>query len=555
MKIRKQILAGAVASGMIGLAACGGGSEGTQDVGTNASGNNAGSSSRVFHARAIDGYLAGASVYVDQNGNNQLDAFEPRALTDNEGYFSYNHRTGTNYCADGGLGQYCLRGAIAANTEVVIRVTGGYDTVTQLPFKGVLSLRSSDLNRDDLRLVTPQTSMVADSSSNVQSKIDALIAAGLLQPNGSLKDDLLAGGNVEEMSRAQLAAIISRMVGEVGNLSLGQVTFEELEPNAWAASYVAMATKLIGGVGTGSETFESYFSSAAPLAEIARLAIYSAQNAGQVAPASFQLANQGAFQPLLHVSADLVALNEEILVALPGAATPEELKAILRLQAVVAERALQNPSDPELADLVDWTRTQLAQGNGLGTDFIALGADNIDLGALIAPSFNFDPNSNSISASAKIPAGAATAFASLVNTAFSVSLDERDEQGDAVFFVSGAANARSGDIKVCVRYRGDDGDFDTTTSTDPNGALLVGGHWSLLDDHTLTLSIDVAGGVRSLLLKAVGTSASGLDYRFDFGDDLSDWSGAAPAGFAAGSVPATDAACRASLIERFGQLT
>ncbi len=85
-----------------------------------------------------------------------------------------------------------------------------------------------------------------------------------------------------------------------------------------------------------------------------------------------------------------------------------------------------------------------------------------------------------------------------------------------------------------MRYRGDDGDFDTTSSTDPNGALLVGGHWSLLDDHTLTLSIDVAGGVRSLLLKAVGTNGSGLDYRFDFGDDLSDWSGAAPAGFTAG---------------------
>ncbi len=32
MKIRKQILAGAVASSMIGLAACGGGSKGTQDV-------------------------------------------------------------------------------------------------------------------------------------------------------------------------------------------------------------------------------------------------------------------------------------------------------------------------------------------------------------------------------------------------------------------------------------------------------------------------------------------------------------------------------------------
>lgn len=551
MTIRKQILAGAVASSMMGLAACGGGgSTGTQDTGTNASGNSA-STSRVFHARAIDGYLAGASVYVDQNDNGKLDAFEPRALTDSEGYFSYNHRTGTNYCADGGLNQYCLRGNIPASTEVLIRVTGGYDTVTQLPFKGVLSLRVSDLNRDDLRLVTPQTSMVADSSTT-QSKIDALIAAGVLQPSGSLKDDLLGGGNIEEMTRVQLAAIMSRVAGEVGYRSLGASVFQDVESIAWANSYVAMAAKLFEAP---TQSFDAVFSSPEAILEVVRRSLYAAQNAGQVAPPSYQLPNPTSYQPLMQFTADLVALNEEIVAALRGAGTPEDLKAILRLQMVAAERALQNPYDPQLDNLADWVRTQLAQGNGLGTDFTALGEDDIDLSTLIAPSFDFDPNSNSISASAKIPAGAATAFASLVNTAFSVSLDKLDEQGDALFFVSGAANARSGDIKVCVRYRGDDGDLDTASAADPNGALLVGGHWSLLDDHTLTLSIDVAGGVRSLLLKAVGTNGSGLDYRFDFGDDLSDWSGAAPAGFTAGSVPTTDATCKASLIERFGPLS
>lgn len=555
MKIRKQILAGAVASSMIGLAACGGGGSGSQDVGTNANGNgNGNGSSRVFHARAIDGYLAGATVYVDQNVNGKLDAFEPRAHTDSDGYFSFNHRTNTDYCADGGLSQFCLRGAIAASAEVVIRVTGGYDTVTSLPFKGVLSLRSSDLNRGDLRLVTPQTSMLADSPST-QSKIDALIAAGVLQPGGSLKDDLLSGGNAEQMSRAQLAAIMSRMVGEVGMRSHGAAAFEDVEASAWAASYIAMATKLIDGVGS-SATFESTFSSSAVLAELARSSIFTAMNPNLlVPPPTFVLPNPSAFLPLLQNTADLVALNGEILSGLQGPATAEELKAILRLQMVAAERALKNPNDPQLDNLADWVRNQLAQGNGLGSDFTALGEDNIDLGALIAPSFAFDPNSNSISASAKIPAGAATAFASLVNTAFSVSLDKPDERGDGVFFISGANGARSGDIKVCVRYRGDDGDFDTTSNTDPNGALLVGGRWSLLDDHTLTLSINVAGGVRSMLLKAVGTNANGLDYRFDFGDDLSDWSGAAPAGFAAGSVPTSDATCKASLLERFGQMT
>jgi len=549
MKIRKQILAGALASSMIGLAACGGGGKGTQDVGTNAGGNS-GPGSRTFHARAIDGYLAGATVYVDQNVNGKLDAFEPRALTDSDGYFSYNHRTSTDYCANGGLAQYCLRGTFDADAEVMIRVTGGYDTVTQLPFVGMLSLRSSDLKRGDLRLVTPQTSMVADSSQSAQAKYDALVAAGVF--SGSLNDDQLNAGNAADMSRAQFAAIISRVMGSVGELTQPPATFQDVESSAWAASYIAMAKMME----SRTTSFDTTFSSVTNLEDLARRALFAATNPGQTMPDGFQLPNSGSYRNLLQSMADLAALNGELLAGLPsGPASAEELKAILRLQTVYAERALDNPLDPQRAKVADWVRNQLAQGNGLGADLTALGEDDIDLNALIDPSFNFDPSSNSISASAKIPAGAATAFAALVNTAFSVSLDKPDEQGDAVFFVSGTNGARSGDIKVCVRYRGDDGDFDTTSSTDPNGALLVGGHWSLLDDHTLTLSLDVAGGARSMLLKAVGTNATGLDYRFDFGDDLSQWSGAAPAGFAAGSVPSSDATCKASLIDRFGQMT
>nr|WP_298718528.1 hypothetical protein [uncultured Steroidobacter sp.] len=552
MKIRKQILAGAVASGMIGLAACGGGSKGTQDVGTNPSGSSGAGGSRVFHARAIDGYLAGATVYVDQNENGKLDAFEPRALTDSDGYFSYNHRTSTDYCVDGGLDQYCLRGAIGANTEVLIRVTGGYDTVTSLPFTGMLSLRSSDLDRNDLRLVTPLTSAVADSSDDLQAKLDALVAAGVFE--GSLDDDPLASGKADQMSRAQLMALMSRMVGEVGKLSETPATFADVESMAWAQGYIAAAAKLVEVPGTAGR-FGDAFGTVESLSDIARRAIFEAMNPGQVMPTDYELANRASYLPVLEKTAGIVAMNEEILQSLQGAATAQDLTAILRLQMVAAERAFKNPNDPQLDNIADWVRNQLAQGNGLGSDLTQLGGDDIDLGALIDPSFNFDPSSNSISASAKIPALAATAFTSLVNTAFSVSLDKPDERGDAVFFISGANGARSGDIKVCVRYRGDDGDFDTVSSTDPNGALLVGGHWSLLDDHTLTLGINVAGGVRSMLLKAVGTNPSGLNYRFDFGDDLSDWSGAAPAAFSPSEVPANDAACKTSLIERFGQMT
>lgn len=297
MTIHKQIpagaIAGVIASSVIGLAACSGGSTGTQDVGSNpASGE--GTASRMLYARAIDGYLAGATVYVDQNKNAQLDAFEPRALTDNDGYFSYNHRTSTDYCATGGLSQYCLRGAFGANEEVLIRVTGGYDTVTQLPFNSVLSLRSSELNRDDLGLVTPITSMVADGSQTAEEKYQALVQAGIFQ--GSLNDDPFS--NAEQMTRAQLAVIISRVVGEAGNLALGSAAFEDVQSDVWSSAYVAMATKPIDGVGSGG-TFGSVLASAEAIEEIARRAVFSAMNPELVMPVNYELPNPDIYLPLL----------------------------------------------------------------------------------------------------------------------------------------------------------------------------------------------------------------------------------------------------------------
>lgn len=554
MTIRKHILAAALAGSMMGLAACGGDSKGSQDVGTGGNeGAGSGVASRAFYARAIDGYLAGATVYVDQNENNRLDAFEPRAITDNDGYFSYNHITDTDYCVTGALSQHCLRGNIAAGAEVVIRVTGGYDTVTQLPFEGVLSVRSSDLTRDDLRVVTPVTSMVADSSSEseTQRKFQALVDAGIFDAGSSLDDDPMDSN----MTRAQMAAMISKLMGDMGEVAYGAPAFQDVQSDAWYHSYIAIAAQLSEAQSVGSGTFGTVFSSSDEMELLVRRVLYAVSNPGQTMPENFELPNGVALTPMIDLTAALVGLNEEMLTALNGAQpSTEQFNAMLRLQALAAERLSGNPADPELTDLFAWVRNQLAQGNRLGTDLTALGGENIDLGVLLQPGFDFDPASNSISASATIPAEAATTFASLLNKSFGLSLDQPDEQGAAVLFVSGDNGARSGDIDVCVRYRGDDEDFDTTSSSDPNGAMLIGGRWSLLDDHTLTLNLEVVGGVRSLLLKAVNGNGADRDYRFDFGGDLSDWSGSAPAAFASGSAPATDAECRAALMDRFGPM-
>ena len=83
MKFRKNLFALSITTTMMGLTACG---VTPQDVGTGATAGNA-------SGLAVDGYLAGATVYADTNNNNRLDSWEPRAVTDKDGYFTYNPKT------------------------------------------------------------------------------------------------------------------------------------------------------------------------------------------------------------------------------------------------------------------------------------------------------------------------------------------------------------------------------------------------------------------------------------------------------------------------------
>ncbi len=96
-----------------------------------------------FGGSVIDGYLARASVFLDTNNNGTRDAWEPSAFTDNEGFYSYNPRTDTDYCADTATEQqqqYCLSTAVQYD-NVVVRVDGGYDVLTGEPFLGQMTRR------------------------------------------------------------------------------------------------------------------------------------------------------------------------------------------------------------------------------------------------------------------------------------------------------------------------------------------------------------------------------------------------------------------------------
>jgi len=148
----------------ITLVACGGsGQDGASD-----------SSSRSIRGLGVDGYLARATVYVDLDSDGMRDAFEPMAFTDDNGYYSFNPLTQTDYCrpsASVEQQEFCLR-VPSRLADVTLRVSGGYDLLTDEPFVGSLSRKVNISSLDDshLTIISPLTSLVDDMTTTERAQ-------------------------------------------------------------------------------------------------------------------------------------------------------------------------------------------------------------------------------------------------------------------------------------------------------------------------------------------------------------------------------------------------
>ncbi|MGR5321013.1 hypothetical protein [Vibrio sp. DNB22_19_1] len=86
MNVRKLTLLSSLVSVLVG---CGGGSSSDGDSGQ----------SLLLKGKAIDGYIVGATVFLDLNLNNQLDANEPNVKTQGEGDFELSIPSKYQQCA------------------------------------------------------------------------------------------------------------------------------------------------------------------------------------------------------------------------------------------------------------------------------------------------------------------------------------------------------------------------------------------------------------------------------------------------------------------------
>ncbi len=112
----------------------------------------------------IDGYISGATVFIDVNGNGQLDTGEPSTITDAQGNFS-----------------------LPADVTGTLIAFGGTDISTGLEFKGALKAPAG------AAVVTPLTTLVTDLVASGISVADAktTVLSALGQSALSTSVDLL----------------------------------------------------------------------------------------------------------------------------------------------------------------------------------------------------------------------------------------------------------------------------------------------------------------------------------------------------------------------------
>lgn len=93
---------------------------------------------------AMNGYLVNALIWVDFRENGTPDGFEPFAYTDNQGYFSYNPNTGTDYCASSQVSEqrFCLRVGTQSG-DLTIKATKGIELLSGEAFRSVLTTQVS----------------------------------------------------------------------------------------------------------------------------------------------------------------------------------------------------------------------------------------------------------------------------------------------------------------------------------------------------------------------------------------------------------------------------
>lgn len=546
----------------LGLAACGGTG---QDVGQVSS-----FSKVTYSGVAVDGHLARSTVYFDYDNNGTRSPWEPFAYTDNDGYYSYNPKTDTDYCADleADTAIYCLQ-ADKHSDSMVIRVDGGYDVVTGEPFKGQLSRRVDVAAGEAVTdsVISPLTTVVSSASSD-DDKQSLLLALGIDETDLDVDYFDSDGNNGVDQALFNTALKlhkINNLMADAVEDQYGDVLGEAGTPDDLSASvYRHIGAQLLANNVSLDQAIHSDTFVGSVLAQTENDARELFKKRDMELPS-------GAGLDSTRTGQRVAAMARVIDALLPAEEPANEANLHGRARAVEA-LAIKNIEDNSGTDASIATAaaflTNTANRARVDTLVDALSQSDVDLNALVRNDFRgTDMDSEeAINAAVRLPAGASK-FSGLAGTRLRVSdmnlgvapnhLD--DSEVEAYFL--GGPNATEGRLIACVKHV-DDATSDGKMGEASTRGERVTGQWSLLSpnasdggSYSVILTLNFLGAKYQAIMKSAGTEMIDgkpmQSIRFDYAGEIRSWHsemGIQPQG----TVPESSRACAESLPSRIG---
>lgn len=530
--------------------------------------------SQTYSGLVIDGYIARATVFLDTNNDGTRNAWEPFAFTDDEGYYSYNPNTETDYCASTATAeqaQYCLRTS-TEHQNVVVRVDSGYDILTGEPFAGQLSRRLDAGDSTQNNLITPLTTIV----TNVQNSSDRnqlLNSVGVVESdlnvnylntdgNGEINEHLLNTSLKIHKVVTVLSDRLTDTYTEIGD--------EVGTPNdATQQVYNQLANSMLNTNQTLDQTIQDNNALAQVLdnAESSLRSIY--QRKEFTLPQDLgDTENSGNFSRVIQVSQGISNVIDSVVPTNGNIQDNSEARGNVRaIESVVIKAINETNNDSSIDNAVNFF-TNSNNSNLINSLTQSLSGDRGDLVSLANNDFSGDDfdSEEEVTSASTLPDDA-TPFSYIAGMQIRVSdLDlgsspNNLKDSEVEVYFKGETTDLSGAFTACAKYI-DGANIDGSLGEGNSRGEIVDGYWSLLgadqintESYSLLLTITFLGTTYQAIMKPSGTAIiDNTEYhkvRFDNDGEVSTWHSELGL-ISTDSIPTSNADCESRLPSRVG---
>lgn len=531
--------------------------------------------STTFTGVVVDGALARATVYLDSNNNGTRDPWESYAFTDNEGYYSFNPKTGVDYCASTTPESqqiYCLMGN-TNSSNVVVRIDGGYDLLTGEPFLGQMSRRVNVTESTSTidSVISPLTTLLTNVE-DTQSQTNVLTALGITENeldinyidtdgNGGIHARLL---NTSLKVHKTVTILSDRLNDNYPDLS------EEIgvmnDPSSEV--YKNLALELSSNTQLSIDSALRDTSSLTRIMDESERVLRNLYEQKELTLPS-DLGSVESPQNLtriVEVASNIPRVTDQLLnsteLTLEQAIGGARALETLVIKSNNEGQSVDSSIDAAISFLSDDTNDLVAALTE------ALASDLADVSTLSQNDFSgsdFD-SIEEVAAASVLPEDT-RAFTTVANTTLKVSdLDlgrgpDRLNDQEVEFYFLGDSNSIDGSLQACVKFI-EDAHEDGTLSEGSSRGELVYGFWSMLganennqSSYSILLTIEFLGATYQAILKQVGEitieETTYHQIRFDNSGEYRVWH-SAEGSVTTEVIPTSNSECETRLPSRIG---